>query len=99
MAEYLAHVHPSQFDGIIFQSAQKLGGINAVIFAGDEYLLQANDAFGVKYVKDSLRMQRVGRVSYRLTPRGLAKSRKGKVLVMSAFDESDESIDIDPSIF
>ncbi|PTU32411.1 RES family NAD+ phosphorylase [Stenotrophobium rhamnosiphilum] len=99
MAEYLAHVHPLRFDGVIFQSAQKLGGINAVIFSDDEYFLPASEAFRVAYVKDSLKMQRVGSVSYRLTPIALAKTRKGKVHVLEVLGEDDESIDIDPSGF
>ena len=99
MAEYLAHVHPADFDGIIFQSAQKQGGVNAVIFSDDEYFLQTDEEFGVKYVKDSLRMHRVERVSYRFTPRPLAISSKGKVSILGPLDDDDDSIDSDPSIF
>ena len=32
MAEYLAHVHQEPFDGILFKSVQRAGGINVVLF-------------------------------------------------------------------
>src|SRR6202040_2120908 len=43
MAEYLAHVHKEPFDGILFKSVQRAGGINVVLFAERD--------FGAEYSK------------------------------------------------
>ena len=35
LTEYLAHVHLPAFDGVIFQSVQRRGGANMVLFGRD----------------------------------------------------------------
>jgi hypothetical protein len=37
LTEYLAHVHLPAFDGVIFQSVQRQGGANLVLFGRDAF--------------------------------------------------------------
>lgn len=60
MAEYLAHVYPRSFDGIVFRSAQDALGTNIVLFSrGKPFDGKLSPRFGVKYAKDSLRFVRI----------------------------------------
>lgn len=58
MAEYLAHIHPVRFDGILFKSVQRSGGINIVIFP------DGPDKFPLEYVPDSFKLYRTDSVEY-----------------------------------
>lgn len=63
MAEYLAHVFRSPFDGIVFRSAQDALGTNLVLFSrGRPFDGKLSPRFGVKYVNDSLKFVRIGSV-------------------------------------
>lgn len=68
MAEYLAHVHNPNFDGIIFKSVQHSGGINLVLFADKENLDTKAEFFPVDYVSNSLSFSKVGGVVYSHLP-------------------------------
>ena len=68
MAEYLAHVYKPNFDGIIFKSVQRSGGINLVLFADKDTLETEADTFPVEYVKDSLSFNKIDRVQYNHSP-------------------------------
>jgi len=50
MTEYLAHVHETPFDGILFKSAQRSGGTNVVLFPN---ILRE---FPVTYVDESFKL-------------------------------------------
>lgn len=66
MSEYLAHVYKPRFDGIIFNSAQRYGGTNYVIFGSDErmkILGEPND-FPIEYVDGSIEFFRTSSVEY-----------------------------------
>jgi len=64
MAEYLAHVHEPQFDGIIFKSVQHAGGMNIVVFPEKDLLDDLADTFPVGYVPESLKFHQAERVVY-----------------------------------
>lgn len=49
MAEYLDHVHQPEFDGILFESVQKQGSTNIVLFA------EPGGSFPVAYLDKSLK--------------------------------------------
>ena len=59
MAEYLNHVHSSPFDGILFDSVQRRGGTNVVVFSS------TGGAFPVDYVPESLRAFRTESIQYK----------------------------------
>ncbi|WP_152415011.1 RES domain-containing protein [Cupriavidus sp. HMR-1] len=65
MAEYLAHVHETPFDGILFASAQRAGGTNVVLFA-DPTLLTGGvgEQFRVQYMEDSLEVYSTEAIKY-----------------------------------
>ena len=65
MAEYLAHVHEKPFDGVLFSSVQRDGGVNIVLFAEKGLLTDAPEvAFRVKYADDSVRLVSTTAIRY-----------------------------------
>jgi hypothetical protein len=64
MAEYLAHVHHPQLDGIMFKSAQDAGGVNVVLFPVRDLLDDTKDVFPVEYATSSLSFHRIDGVQY-----------------------------------
>lgn len=65
MAEYLAHVHGKQFDGILFSSVQRAGGVNIVLFPEKGLLTdEPEDAFRVKYVDNAIRLLSTTAIRY-----------------------------------
>jgi RES domain len=50
LAEYLAHVHEHPFDGMLFNSAQRLTGMNIVLFP------DAGGGFPLTYVDNSIKL-------------------------------------------
>jgi RES domain len=90
MAEYLAHVHPDPFDGILFESAQKVGGMNIVIFPdGDSVRSDANEKFGVEYEEGSLKIARIGRVEVTHSEMAYYTDDSGEVRVYEPYEEHE----------
>lgn len=57
MAEYLAHSHRTPFDGILFSSVQRSGGVNIVLFPRQYVASQsAANLFPISYVQNSLQV-------------------------------------------
>ena len=91
MAEYLAHVYPKPFDGLLYKSAQKKGGTNIVLFPrpkGD-----ADNAFSIAYVADSIKFFETLAIEYEHFERKLEIFHDGELVDWSGddrFDEDDE---------
>lgn len=65
MAEYLAHVHNKPFDGILYSSVQRAGGMNIVLFPEKGLLTdEPADAFRVKCVDDTVRLVSTTAIRY-----------------------------------
>lgn len=65
MAEYLAHVHDKPFDGVLFSSVQRAGGVNIVLFPEKGLLTdEPADAFRVKYVDNTVRLVSTTAIRY-----------------------------------
>jgi hypothetical protein len=65
MAEYLAHVHYKPFDGVLFSSVQRAGGVNIVLFPEKGLLTdEPADAFRVKYVHNTVRLVSTTAIRY-----------------------------------
>lgn len=63
MAEYLAHVCDTPFDGIMFRSAQHKAGVNVALFTRDgPFDGRMSRRFGVRYVRKSLEFIRLSSV-------------------------------------
>lgn len=63
--EYLAHVHDKPFDGVLFSSVQRAGGVNIVLFPEKGLLTDVPmDAFRVKYVDDSVKLVSMSGILY-----------------------------------
>ena len=58
MTEYLAHVHEKPFDGILFKSVQRSGGINIVLFPN------AEQEFPLTYVDKSFQLFSTRSIEY-----------------------------------
>jgi hypothetical protein len=68
MAEYLAHVHESELDGIVFRSAQKKDGVNIVIFPAKMILSEMSDnPFKVRFRAETVHAYRIEGVTYSMT--------------------------------
>jgi len=66
MAEYLAHVHPKPFNGILFQSTQHEKGENLVLFAKEQWYSSAKQ-FSVSYIPGSLKVFTTRSIKYEHT--------------------------------
>ena len=91
MAEYLAHVHEKPFDGILFKSVQRAGGVNVVLFpdpgSPDE---SVNNAFPLSYVDGSIKLFSTRSIQYQHTQRH-AHLLDGEVSIYcDLFDEPDD---------
>jgi hypothetical protein len=76
MMEYLAEVHSKPFDGVLFGSAQRKGGVNVVLFARTE---EDTPVFPVRYVKDSLSISETTEITYKHQERKYRLSDEGRV--------------------
>ncbi len=74
--EYLAEVHSKPFDGVLFGSAQRKGGVNVVLFARTE---EDTPVFPVRYVKDSLSISETTEIAYKHQERKYRLSDEGRV--------------------
>lgn len=89
MAEYLGHVHPSKFDGIVFKSVQRQGGSNLAIFPDPNEIHATLDIFSIKYVDKSLRFHVTEQVSYEHAPKVAIKSSHGPTVLMDEDEAND----------
>jgi hypothetical protein len=90
MAEYLAHVHQPQFDGIIFKSVQRAGGMNVVLFSDRGWdLNDAEDTFPIEYAPGSLNFYQTRSVDYKHDPFFAVTSGKGEVSLYSESEMQD----------
>ncbi|WP_047534852.1 RES family NAD+ phosphorylase [Methylotenera sp. N17] len=65
MGEYLAHVYPKPFDGILFASTQRVNGINIVLFSKPDLIaVSVGESFGIKYIDDSLRLYSTDKIEH-----------------------------------
>ncbi len=60
MAEYLSHVHPQPFDGVIFSSVQHAGGRNVVLFPRGK----DTPTFPLHYVAHSISVYETSAITY-----------------------------------
>ena len=90
MAEYLAHVHTTPFDGILFESAQKEGGMNVVIFPRESGAQAgANDKFGVEYEEGSLKIVRIKKIAVTHSDMAFHADDNGEFRVYAPYEGHD----------
>ena len=88
MAEYLAHVHATPFDGLLYKSVQKKGGTNIVLFPrpkGD-----TDNAFPVAYVADSIKFFGTLAIEYEHFERRLGILDDGELVDYDGYDPFEE---------
>jgi hypothetical protein len=91
MAEYLAHVHQEPFDGILFKSVQRAGGMNIVLFAERHWEASRGvSTFPVNYVKGSFKLFSTEEIHYKHRERRLSEDH-GKVSL--AYEPEDDESD------
>jgi hypothetical protein len=93
MAEYLAHVHREPFDGLLFKSVQRDGGVNVVLFR--ERGLEADPGgtiFPLSYVDGSFKLFSTQGIQYKHKEKRL-RFTDGKVSL--AYDGEDYPDDDD----
>ncbi|WFR81400.1 RES domain-containing protein [Janthinobacterium rivuli] len=87
MAEYLAHVHDVQIDGISFSSAQRASGVNVVLFPSRDLLTdRVQDKFGVEYVEGSIKGFKTESIRYRHSEVDVEKRVDGSFSLASKYD-------------
>lgn len=65
MSEYLAHVHDSPFDGILFASAQREKGTNVVLFAQPNLITDSlAESFRLTYIAESVSLFSTTSIKY-----------------------------------
>jgi len=84
MAEYLAHVHRPAFDGVLFKSVQKSGGVNIVLFQN------GSDGFPLAYVDKSFELFSTRSVQYKHAERCVGE-HEGEVWVSRGGGYDDEA--------
>jgi hypothetical protein len=86
MGEYLAHVYPKPFDGILFASTQRANGINIVLFSKPDLITNSvGEAFGIEYINDSLRLFSTEKIKH--THRKISFSlHKGEPYISNDYD-------------
>lgn len=90
MSEYLAHVHPEPFDGVMFGSVQKQAGRNIALFPDNSLLTdEAEELFGIKYVLDSVTLHAITGLTYSHEVENVYVGDKGEVLVLNGFDDEE----------
>lgn len=93
LSEYLAHVHQKPFDGILFASVQREGGINIVLFARSDVLSNAlADRFQLAFVQGSLKLFSTKSIEYEHEEQRIYANKDGQVWVsrLSMDDFDDE---------
>jgi hypothetical protein len=81
MTEYIAHVHSECFDGIFFESAQRAGGVNVVLFP------DAENKFPLSYIEGSLQLHETTSIKYEHRLVSLSEDpTTGKILIKRPYD-------------
>jgi hypothetical protein len=78
MTEYLAHVHGRPFEGILFESAQRSGGTNVVLFP------DAKGEFSLSYVQGSFQLCETLSIEYEHKTISVHRGADGIVLYRSS---------------
>jgi hypothetical protein len=90
MAEYLAHVHEEPFDGILFKSVQRAGGINVVLFAERKPEASSDkNTFPLNYVDGSFRLFSTEEIHYEHKQRRLSE-HDGKVTLAYEWEDDED---------
>lgn len=91
MAEYLAHVHQPPFDGVLFKSVQRAGGVNVALFADPNFLnVSPLELFPLEYIDRSLTFHTTESIHYKHRPRELFMSgEKVSLLNEGDFEHGD----------
>lgn len=91
MGEYLAHVHDKPFDGVLFSSVQRAGGINIVLFAEKGVLSdKPEDAFRVRYSDGSIELVTMTAIRYSHRKLSVDVGEDGEPWVRDYLLDSDE---------
>ena len=91
MAEYLAHVHPEPFDGILFASAQRAGGVNIVLFPNSDVLVEyTSGLFPLIYIEDSFKLFRTESITYTHGERDVFVDKNGEVHSYGPYKEDPD---------
>jgi hypothetical protein len=82
MAEYLAHIHGNTpngllfntgpLDGLLYESVQKTGGTNVVLFPGQT--VDAHNPFPIAYVANSIKFFQTMTIGYEHFEKGMRMS-------------------------
>lgn len=93
MAEYLAHVHPVPFDGIMFKSVYRAKGTNIVLFPKPDSLSESlSDKFSLAYVDDSIGLFTTRAIKYDHNEREVSII-EGKALIHREYRVDDPDDD------
>jgi hypothetical protein len=92
MAEYLAHVHPEPFDGILYESAQRQGGTNIVLFPLSTGADDGASKFPISYIDNSLKLFFTNSITYGYAERKI-RARNGTVSAEQLLDTTVYGID------
>lgn len=91
MAEYLGHVHQPPFDGILFESVQRAGGTNVVVFPDPHLVVETvTDAFPLIYVDGSVKLFTTELIQYRHRERDVNCRDDGPFILHHPRDDSDD---------
>ncbi len=89
MSEYLAHVHREPFDGVLFKSVQRAGGVNVVLFPERNVkMTPGNNTFPIEYVSDSFKLFSTEAINYKHRERRLRED-DGKVFLAYEGEDDD----------
>jgi hypothetical protein len=90
MAEYLAHVHHEPFDGIMFKSVQRAGGINVVLFGSQHDVDESSVKieFPLAYVENSLKLFVTNGIQYAHRQKRFKVDEEGGISL--PYDEDDQ---------
>lgn len=92
MSENLAHMHARPFNGIFFTSAQRVTGVNVVLFPDTAMLAgQPAQEFSLKYVEGSVRLFSTKTIRYQHRETNIFASDDGELWISGAGnDEFDD---------
>ncbi len=86
LAEYLAHVHQVPFDGILFKSVQREGGVNVVLFPQRDQAVLGRTTFPISYVAGSFKFFATKSIEYD-QERHLLEHKDGTVAPIVEYDD------------
>jgi hypothetical protein len=103
MAEYLAHVRRPAFDGLMFGSAQRQGGVNVVLFPANfgaatapaisTASVDSKSTELLRFERDSVQLHHVTKIEYQSEERMAAISRDGRVVTYDPYAGWDNEED------